>query len=227
MIVQKRDEKVIQRIYEHQFLLVDHVAAYFKRKSEAYRRVKEMERAGLIYRESLFTFGRKSALRVTKTGEGVALNAGAYVTPQAKRIDQGTAEHDCIVAAVRMRLERFLTGVWVPERWLKQEGRDPIPDGIFELHDGKKVRVEIENSFKGRSRVRHLLRQHKNDCREFTLLLYVATTQTLFDQLIRCCEGFEEMGFMIVTWDELREKDRPSVWTPRGIRKIFGPKEEK
>src|SRR4051812_42561918 len=110
MILQSRDRKILRKCYEQQFLLMEHVSQYFyqaKSMRESYRRVQEMEAAGLIRREEIPVLGGKKLIRLTKLGIAIALENNAVEVPQGKRLDLTTLSHDSMVTHVRLRLEHL------------------------------------------------------------------------------------------------------------------------
>ena len=222
MLIQDRDEAILRCCYEQQFLTMDHLGRFFyagKHKGEPYRRIQELERAGLIRKERHPLLGGRSLIRLTQKGTEVALKDCPIKVAQLKRLDFRTLTHDALVTSVRLRIESLWDGRWVPERAIKQEEYPQIPDGVFCFESGRKVAFEVEHSLKGRERFLDRTASWRREPVFF--VLYVATTAAIHSSLRRFLnDAPPDLALGLVSWTDL-ETTTPPVWTPRGEFNLF------
>lgn len=220
MILQPRDRAIFLLCYQHQFLLTEHTVHFFENQSyrEARRRIRELIEAGFLFEEHDSILGRKPLLRLSPIGIKIAADSAANLIPPRRTLKKAELVHDSIVTSARIRFESIWSDArFTPERAIKRDQYAQIPDGIFYFPSGKGVAMEVENSDKGRSRFLRLLGRW-SDVREIILILYVATSKTLYDSLKKYLSHTlapkgQPVGLVI--WDDLKE-GTPLVWTPRG-----------
>jgi len=218
MVLQRRDKRILLLCYQQQFLLTEHVLHLFENGSyrEARRRLRELIREGFLYEESNAVLGRKPIIRLTILGAKIAAADCVEPIPQQRILKTVELTHDAIITSVRIRLERvWEEGRFVPERAIKKSQYRQIPDGLFMFPSGKGIAIEVENSDKGRSRVLRLL-DRWSDIRHIILILYVATSDSLFESFkkyLASAPKGQPVG--LVHWRDL-QAGTPMVWTPRG-----------
>jgi hypothetical protein len=221
MILQERDHGILGLCYQQQFLTVDQVSEFcFGGNSvEAYRRIAELEKSGLLRKEENSLVARFKLLRLTRLGTQIAEQKTLTKIPQRKGIAASRIIHDSIVTSARLRLMQLWQGVWIPERALKKEVYRELPDGIFLFRSGKKVAVEVENSLKGRARFLKRLEGWKGS--DIFLVLYIATNPEL-DLSLKALlkDAPANPAYLVTRWDLLRS-GKPSAWSPRGLINIF------
>jgi hypothetical protein len=209
---------------------MDHVTKLFGStgKREAYRRIAEMEKAGLLKREAVLGMG---ALRIIRaTPRGVVYGGTFEDIPARVRIDMNSLYHDATVTSVRLRLEELWDGWWYPEAMMKiEELNTHVPDGLFHFDTRAQIAIEVEHTQKERQRFQGILRHHQRSGNAFTL--YVATTDTVQRFIQREIQRLSiEQRIGVVLWTELRD-GIPDVWTLNGPksylkRRVLGERKE-
>lgn len=223
ILLQKRDREILRLCYEQQFLFTDHVLGLFKNRSyrECRRRIAELRQAGFLREELASVLGRRPVLRLTQLGTQAAIEGGGSLVPQTKRLQPATLLHDAYVTGVRVRLEEFWPSArFIPERAIKKSEYRQIPDGIFTFPSGRGVAIEVENSDKGRTRFIQLMERWR-DVGQIILVLYVATSDSLYQTVQRYLEaGPKDQPMGVVSWNVL-STGRPPVLTPKGELPLF------
>jgi hypothetical protein len=218
MILQARDKRLLLLCYQHQFLLTEHTLHLFENRSyrEARRRLLELTKSGFLFEEKNAVVGRKPIHRLTSLGAKIAASEAAETIPQQRVLKTAELVHDAVVTSVRIRLESIWSeGSFVPERLIKKSQYRQIPDGIFQFPSGKGIAIEVENSDKGRSRFLRLLSRW-SDVRHIILILYVATSDSLYESVKRYLSTApKDQPVGLLHWHHLHE-GKPLVWTPRG-----------
>jgi len=222
MIIQERDREILRCCYEQQFMVVEQVKRYFfkdRLECNAYVRIQELERAGLVKREQTLTLDGRRIIRLTREGLRYVRNFHPVEIPQAKTIDQSTMRHDAIVASVSLRLREFWDATWIPERALKKGDYAQIPDGIFVFNSGTKVAVEVENSQKYRTRFMGILERWRDT--DIEMVLFVTTAPHIFRLLQTYLkEAPKNILFGLADWDALKQ-GAPEVWSTEGVINPF------
>lgn len=226
VVIQERDRELLKCCYEQQFLMMEQVGRYYFKggnRSAAYRRVQLLERAGFLRRECHAVLGGKAIIRLTKAGAELARTMSPADVSQVTTLPMATLTHDALVTSVRLRLQEFWTGTWLPEKALRREEFEQVPDGVFVFSSGKKVAVEVENSPKGKSRLMEHLgswARHSPGKRVF-FVLYIATgsgIESLLRRSIKDCSS--QAPIAVVSWPEL-ESQKPPIWTAKGEIDLF------
>ena len=225
VVIQNRDREILRVCYEQQFLLFEHLEQFFfkgKVRQKVYERIKELEKIDLIQREQSIAFGRNRVIRLTQNGVGLVRAGLPVAIPQFRKLNLQTLVHDAIVTSVRLRLAELWDGKWIPEGLLKKKEYLQIPDGIVAFTSGKKIAIEIENSLKGKTRFQELMNTWANGSgTEVGLVLYVATTPTLFKSIeVYLTEAPRKPIFALVEWEQLRT-GAPKVVSPHGVIDLF------
>lgn len=225
MILQERDRRILRLCYEQQFVLTEHVEAFFSGSYRACRkRIQELVDSLYLHEELTSALGKKRIYRVTKLGAQVALETHACPVGQARVLQPATLVHDAIVTSVRIRLESFWNAQFICERAIKGKEYRQIPDGLFVFPSGKAIAIEVENSDKGRSRFSQNLNRWR-DTQNVLFVLFIATNDSL-SHSIQTCLGNAPQGrpMGVVRWQEL-ESGVPLVWTRRGEIQLFERRE--
>ncbi|MGZ3731473.1 MAG: hypothetical protein ACXVB9_07375 [Bdellovibrionota bacterium] len=218
--IQKRDLKILKLCYEQQFLLVSHIKDYLFEGNyvEAKRRVRELKAAGLL-EENPLKHRRAKLIQLTTTGKRLAADQSAIEAGFTK-IDPVLVEHDSIVTEVRLRLEQCWKGLWIPERALRAENLEEVPDGVMLFESGKKIAIEVENSLKGRTRFSERLKRW-NAAEGTYIVLYVATNEEIYLHLKSWLEGTPHPPlFCLMRYTQLRNSE-PEVWSTLGVINLF------
>ena len=222
MMIQERDKQILRRCYEQQFLLMEHVERYFFKGADstnARQRIRELEGAGWLRKESIAGLSRRQVIRPTAEGGRLARGLGAADITERPRLDLNTLEHDAQVTSVALRLAELWDGTWIPERAVDSGEFPHVPDGAFVFPGGKRVPVEVENSLKGRRRFMAILDRWRRT--PVLAVLYVATTPEIRDGLEAfISEGPRGVPFALVLWEELRT-GVPFAWSARGELDLF------
>ncbi|OFZ54540.1 MAG: hypothetical protein A2428_00345 [Bdellovibrionales bacterium RIFOXYC1_FULL_54_43] len=116
--IQERDRRILQSCYEHQVLTPRIVSRYFfrgKHRSESYRRIEELERAGYITR-SANVFGGGQLTRLTKQGEALVRSHGSLDAPYDRRKRLFGISRSLLDTTVRLRLDELWDLVWLEQR---------------------------------------------------------------------------------------------------------------
>lgn len=225
--VQERDRAVCRDVYEQQFLLMrDLMASHFGgvHRSEVYRRVQELERAGYLRRLQPFQGSQERLIRVTKKGEELARSLSSFEVPQLTRLNPATLMHDIVVNAVRYRLiDQIWDATWIPETVLKSRAgakRDPdaaIGDGIVHFASGKLVVIEVENSLKGKDRYRRIFEAWGRR-EEVLFVLYVASEPSIARRLRSYLEelGNPDTPILVIELKDLLCEPPGKLWSVRG-----------
>jgi len=215
---QPRDQSLIRTIYEHQSLEIAQAHRFFFKQAGDHvtqRRIRILERAGLLRRQHVYAPHKRTLLRLTQSGIALAEIGRSNLIKQPRTLDVRLIPHNLAVATVRLRLAELWDAHWVPEALLKTEEFEEIPDGVAVFSNGHRVAVEVENSIKGADRFQSLLERWKRI--PVTLVLYVSTTPQIASKLRdRLAKGPEEVPFGLVELAALEQSDPPAVWTPRG-----------
>jgi len=157
-----------------------------------YRRLRELEKVGLIRSERALTFNKKIYLAERKTFFVGREDTFEYL-PFISRPRVAQIAHDLKVTDVRIALERVFPGSrWTPESVLKRQAPAPHPlfdfvpigDGRMDDYDSGDITVEVECSDKSEARVRKTMIgwMGRKDCE---LVLYVASTEAIYKRLNR------------------------------------------
>lgn len=215
--LQERDKTLLRICYEQQFITAADAAKYIfeDRYKVAWRRLASLRKAQLL--KSELVHDRVLIFRVTKLGQSAAEESGALPVPQLNRVAPERVNHDRLVTLVRLRLAELWDAKFISEQALEKEAE--LPDGVLEFASGKKIALEVEASLKGRTRFLKRLR-YLGD-KGYYLILYVASTEHLFDALqqylkdsdVRCHVG-------LTVWSKL-ESSTPLLWSKVAPLKAF------
>jgi DNA-binding MarR family transcriptional regulator len=235
MKLQERDLRILGFLYEQQVATVEVVQAGFFRgvhRSEAYRRVSELEGAGYLKRVRAYPGCRDQVLILTPRGEVEAKTASLFEIAYRPRINPLTLSHDMIVNRVRIRLAELWPGApWTPEKVLRtQHGRAPsadaaIGDGlIYRPGSEKPCALEIENTLKSKDRYWRIW-NHWTDSRSVGLVVYVATSEGLERRLLSYLKEYNPLRFPICLTSMTKLACNPPgpIWTLRGEVPYFAP----
>jgi hypothetical protein len=198
--------------------------------SEVYRRLGELEEAGVLRSERVLTYNRKIYL-LTKDAYDSTNPEARVLVPFLKRPRLYQIEHDIRVTEVRIALQRLYPGtLWIPERtlqaqasqgggWLEGEPR-PVGDGVLVSWKGERIAVEVECSLKGEKRLQGIIKgwiRHQ----EVAFVLYVVSNAAIQKavrrvlQSLSAQDGSDSVGFVLI--DELvQAKDLLAVQTIQG-----------
>lgn len=216
MKLQARDKDILRVCYEQQFMSSMQVQTYFFGGSQCCtsRRLIALSDAGFI-RDIPQAHGALGKLyQLTGRGVQAAKEMVAVSVPQRRRFSIATMPHDLLVTDVRLRLAQFWSGAWIPERAIRADEYEQIPDGLILFASGKKIAVEVENSIKSKRRYQQILPRWVGS--NTLLVLYVATSAALAVRMRRILmDAPQGAAFGLVEWEALRA-GRPLVWTPRG-----------
>jgi DNA-binding PadR family transcriptional regulator len=234
--IQKRDQKIAQSCYEQQFVRAQELMqSHFKgvHRSEVYRRLQELEKAGYLKRIRPFPGSPVTLFRLTEAGIELARQNSPMEVPQTRRLNPSTIVHDAYVTSVRIRLEELWNFTWIPEAVLKAEyGKKQTPnsaigDGMMNFPSGKKAILELENSLKSPDRYRQIFSNWNQSSHSPSFVLYVATDQNLSKRLKVMMERYapKELPIFLITIEDLLKHPPSKVWSIRGEFAIFERKE--
>lgn len=233
MHLTERDLRILRLIRDQRFVTAEQLKHEYPgaRMSEVYRRLGELERCGLLKSERLLTRNQKLYI-VTREyhGDGHTKEYGYLPYFGKPRVHQ--IEHDLKVTNVRLVLQSlYPTWCWTPERAILAE-RDnlpthevspqPVSDGMLEGWSGEVIYIEVENSNKSEVRTRKTMQRWMDD-RKASLVLYVATKEEVYRQLIRVLRSLSVHGdhdpVGIIRYDDLIKAMPPVFFeTYRGRR---------
>ena len=216
MKLQSRDKQILKVCYEQQFISSRQVQDHFFEGSQpnASRRMTVLTEAGLLrgIPEAHGALGKLFQL----TGRGVqtARELVAVSIPQRRRFSVATMPHDLLVTDVRLRLVHFWGGAWIPERAIRADEYEQIPDGLILFPSGNKIAVEVENSIKSKRRYQKILPRWVGS--NTLIVLYVTTSPAHTARMRKILlEAPKQAAFGLLEWEALRT-GQPLVWTPRG-----------
>jgi len=236
--LQKRDLENLVLIYEQKFLTSGHTQrAGFQEchQSLAYRRMADLEEAGLIRRSKPFQGSNLIAYVLTKKGVEEVKRWTDTNIRYSPRINLSNFEHDSMVTDVRLRLcEYFKTGnpKWTPEILLRRiqiepfSSTDPsrtIGDGIISLENGKKFAIEVENSVKAKDRIESILRSWATGW-NVNAVFYITTLPSITRRIKKSIQELfdrgEKVNAGVIELEQIKSDLPLQLWTPRGIIQI-------
>lgn len=227
MVLQPRDEDILRVCYEQQFLTMDHILKFFfhgKSRSEPYRRIRELEKEGLIKREAVALFPGTKLIRLTRKGLDLAQSLSPFSFHYLHSVNLAQLEHDAILTSVRLRLGQLWDGLWNPESHYRARAKEikdfVVPDGVVQFFEDKQpYAIELENSIKANDRLKKRLIDWSKS--RGISILYIATSQRIENFLKSQIEKNSKEGpFLVVNWDEL-ETGKPQAWSTSGPKDIF------
>jgi hypothetical protein len=189
-----RDLELLEFCAEHRFVLAPQVAALLRTRTDtAQRRLRGLQRAGLLERVSVFTHD-PIAYAITRAGLGVT--SSRLATP--RELDPGQYVHDVGVAWLGVAAHRGAFGETaeiITERRMRSEDaradRRAAPHGLSRvgaggpgLHypdltvvtaGGRRVAFELELHLKGRARRERILAAYACDRRHDAVVYLVAS----------------------------------------------------
>lgn len=158
----KRDMEIIRFINEFGFCEMPQIEKRFAiKKTMSYRLIRRLIRAELV-----------SHRRVLHASYGIyyltANGAKCTDLPPMGTLPMGRYEHQRLVTDVYIKLRQHYPDTdWISERRLKHEKyyegvgkRGHVSDGILIFPDEKQVAIEVELSFKGKDRIKRILREY-------------------------------------------------------------------
>lgn len=217
MRIQERDKKILKLMLEQEFLLLGHVRTVFysENRTEAARRLVELERAGFILREPNPLDPRQDIFQVTSYGRDIAIEYGAEAVRPRRPIPPSLIRHDALVTWCRWQLETLWGARFTPERAIKLGNMREVPDGIFSFRPNFRVALEVENSRKGLGRLTRLLKRWE-EIEDLVFVLYVATNAEIEQLLIRAVKESQTDQPVGVLRICEHEKLNLDAWTTRG-----------
>jgi DNA-binding MarR family transcriptional regulator len=228
IVLQERDKQILTVCYEQEFLTAEHLKYFFKtHRSQLYRRVQELEKAGFLSRERSPITGRNSLIRLSRQGSiwvKSSHRAPHLIPAPRRRLNFSTLLHDEIVTTTRLRLSNLWDAEFLPERSLKSLEFKEIPDGIFRFRSGKEIAIEIENSDKGRVRFLRLL-ERWNQRKSVVFLLFVASTSEMESIVSTYLKQSPASPLMAVVQFRRLCEGIPIVMTQRGQVNLFDTRE--
>lgn len=232
IIIQNRDKCILMLCYEQQFMTTKQLIRFFFSKvhpSEAYRRLKELEKSGFIKRQPSITQGTGDYIRVTRDGADIAQGIASAQVPQLPRLNLHRIPHDIAVNEVRMRIhDLWPSAVWISELGLRDKfGQEnfsyPLPscpDGMMEFQDGRTCAIEVECSTKERERYEtNFRRWAKRGGADF--VLYVVNNKHTEAAVQRVMQVTDSFVGGTISYDSLLSSESPLVWTPSGEVSLF------
>jgi len=142
----------------------------------------------------------------------------SYDLPHRFNPNPFTFHHDEAVIESSIHLREMLGGTWEPERALKTDQYQEVPDGILRLESGGEIAVEVEFSKKHRIRLKRLLDRWQES--EVALVLYLCGDENIarFVESVMS-ESASSPHLALMTISELRQR-KSDVWTPAGLRRL-------
>lgn len=202
--LQERDREILKICYEQQFILTEHIRDHFfgGNHAEALRRIIELRNADFLKHSGL-KVGKQFAHILGYQGMPVAEARSKVRLNVYPSLDSFTLEHDAIVTEVRLLLQKYWAGNWIPEAAIQKKNKAHIPDGMFAFEDGARAAIEVENSLKGRSRFESRLKFWHKD--EAQMVLYIATSKEIYSYLKDYLAlAPKQPAFYLITLDDLR-----------------------
>ena len=164
-----RDREVLVYAARHWAVTAEQVRRrFFGDISAAYRRLRELEREGLLKHERVF-FGEPGIYRTTGSGIGLV---GLDLSPARVEVAQ-LKHHLAVVDLSEDLLAEHPGSRWITEREMRSErlageleeetglltekstrSRGRMPDGVLVTADGRRVAVEVERTRKELGRYR-------------------------------------------------------------------------
>jgi DNA-binding Lrp family transcriptional regulator len=234
MRLQERDLRILAFLYEQQMASVEVIqSGFFKgvHRSEAYRRVKELEDAKYLRRVRAYQGCRDQVLVLTRRGVESAREVSRFEIAYRPRINAMTLAHDMIVNHVRIRFAELWPGSpWVPEKVLRaKHGRDPAPDaaigdGLIEHPMNKSVcALEIENTLKAKERYWRIW-NNWDRIESVGVVVYIATSEALERRLQAYLQEYDpKYPICLTTFQKLLRDPPEPIWTMRGVSPYFAP----
>ena len=162
MRVTERDVEMMKWINGFGFVMGDQVASWMGVcERVGNRRLRKLERAGLLMRERMFWRGG-AVVRLTSDGVRMAGDEVGIL----KTVKLGTFEHDRQLVDLSLKIEAENEGsFFVPERRIRHElglkgvgQQGHVPDGFLVLKNGAKIAVELELTRKQKFRLSKIIR---------------------------------------------------------------------